>query len=179
MKGMTNMADKHPLLLEAIENIEAASACNRGMYPITKAANVFKEDGTSLEPTPDPDPPVVNYVAKSGSDYFSDTDLTTKVGTLDADTPAVPVKNEEYFTISIDPETYTAAKDADYYSDTAMQTKVGSLSDATPAEPVEGQTYFTVEISSTTYYVSGDDVTADPAATYYVSGDDVEEADEE
>lgn len=172
---MNIMNDKHPLLQQAIENITAASLCNRGMYPITKAANVFKEDGTSLEP----ETPTVSYVAKSGSDYFSDTDLTTKVGTLDADTPAEPVEGEEYFTISVDPETYTAAKDADYYSDTAMQTKVGTLSDATPAEPVEGQSYFTVEISSTTYYVSGDDVTADPTATYYVSGDDVEEADGE
>ena len=176
------MADKHPLLLEAIAKADSVASCNRGMYPWTKASHVYKEDGTNLDPvTPPepPEPPVVTYVAKSGSDYFSDTDLATKVGTLDADTPAEPVENEEYFSISIDPETYTAAKDADYYSDTTMQTKVGSLSDATPAEPVEGQSYFTVEISSTTYYVSGDDVTADPAATYYVSGDDVEEADEE
>ena len=40
---------KHPRMLEAIENAKIAAASTRGMYPITTAANVYKEDGTSLE----------------------------------------------------------------------------------------------------------------------------------
>ena len=40
---------KHPKLLEAIENAKAAAASTRGMYPYTKAENVFFADGTALE----------------------------------------------------------------------------------------------------------------------------------
>lgn len=42
------MAD-HPRLVEALENIDKAVRNNRGIYPYTKATNVFKEDGTPLE----------------------------------------------------------------------------------------------------------------------------------
>lgn len=37
---------------QLIEACKRTSEINRGMYPITKASNVFKEDGTSLEPAP-------------------------------------------------------------------------------------------------------------------------------
>lgn len=40
---------KHPLLLEAIEKAKKAAYSTRGMYPITTAANVYMQDGTSLE----------------------------------------------------------------------------------------------------------------------------------
>ena len=40
---------KHPRMLEAIENAKIAAVSNRGMYPITAAANVYKQDGTPLE----------------------------------------------------------------------------------------------------------------------------------
>ena len=41
---------KHPRMLEAIENAKQAAISNRGMYPYTTATNVFKKDGTTLEP---------------------------------------------------------------------------------------------------------------------------------
>ena len=40
---------KHPRMLEAIEKAKVAAVSNRGMYPITMAANVYKQDGTPLE----------------------------------------------------------------------------------------------------------------------------------
>ena len=40
---------KHPRMLEAIEIAKSAVASNRGMYPLTTAANVYKQDGTPLE----------------------------------------------------------------------------------------------------------------------------------
>lgn len=40
---------KHPRMIEAIEMAKAAAASNRGMYPITAATNVYKQDGTPLE----------------------------------------------------------------------------------------------------------------------------------
>ena len=42
---------KHPRVLEAIEKAKIAAASTRGMYPLTNASKVFKEDGTSLEET--------------------------------------------------------------------------------------------------------------------------------
>ena len=41
---------KHPRMLEAIENAKQAALSNRGMYPYTTATNVFMKDGTTLEP---------------------------------------------------------------------------------------------------------------------------------
>lgn len=41
---------KHPRMLEAIENAKQAAISNRGMYPYTTATNVFMKDGTTLEP---------------------------------------------------------------------------------------------------------------------------------
>ena len=41
---------KHPRMMEAIENAKQAAISNRGMYPYTTATNVFKKDGTTLEP---------------------------------------------------------------------------------------------------------------------------------
>ena len=41
--------DKHPRMKEAIENAKVAAVSNRGMYPYTRATNVFKADGTPLE----------------------------------------------------------------------------------------------------------------------------------
>ena len=41
---------KHPRMLEAIENAKQAAISNRGMYPYTTTTNVFKKDGTTLEP---------------------------------------------------------------------------------------------------------------------------------
>ena len=46
------MADTQELI-EARANAEAAAVSTRGMYPYTKAAHVFKEDGTTLEPEED------------------------------------------------------------------------------------------------------------------------------
>ena len=40
---------KHPRMLEAIEKAKIAAASTRGMYPITAASKVFKEDGSALE----------------------------------------------------------------------------------------------------------------------------------
>ena len=40
---------KHPRMIEAIENAKVAAVSNRGMYPITAATNVYKQDGTPLE----------------------------------------------------------------------------------------------------------------------------------
>lgn len=34
---------------ELIEAAKKTSLINRGQYPVTKASNVYKEDGTSLE----------------------------------------------------------------------------------------------------------------------------------
>lgn len=44
---------KHPRMIEAINTAKIAAASNRGMYPYTTAANVFKKDGTTLEEIPD------------------------------------------------------------------------------------------------------------------------------
>ena len=44
-----NDMDKHPRMKEAIENAKVAAVSNRGMYPYTRATNVFKADGTPLE----------------------------------------------------------------------------------------------------------------------------------
>lgn len=41
---------KHPRMMEAIENAKQAAISNRGMYPYTTATNVFMKDGTTLEP---------------------------------------------------------------------------------------------------------------------------------
>lgn len=41
---------KHPRLVEAIENSKKAVLSNRGMYHYTLATNVFKKDGTTVEP---------------------------------------------------------------------------------------------------------------------------------
>lgn len=41
---------KHPRMMEAIENAKQAAISNRGMYPYITATNVFKKDGTTLEP---------------------------------------------------------------------------------------------------------------------------------
>ena len=41
--------EKHPRMVEAIENAKAAALSNRGLYPYTVATNVFKSDGTPLE----------------------------------------------------------------------------------------------------------------------------------
>lgn len=41
---------KHPRMLEAIENAKQAAISNRGIYPYTTATNVFMKDGTTLEP---------------------------------------------------------------------------------------------------------------------------------
>ena len=41
---------KHPRMMEAIENAKQAAISNRAMYPYTTATNVFKKDGTTLEP---------------------------------------------------------------------------------------------------------------------------------
>ena len=46
----TTTVQKHPRMLEAIENAKQAAISNRGMYPYTTATNVFKKDGTTLEP---------------------------------------------------------------------------------------------------------------------------------
>ena len=44
------MAEKvHPRLAEAIANAEKAAVSTRTMYPYTKAAHVFKADGSPLE----------------------------------------------------------------------------------------------------------------------------------
>ena len=40
---------KHPRMLEAIEMAKAAAVSNRGMYPVTVATNVYKQDGTPME----------------------------------------------------------------------------------------------------------------------------------
>ena len=40
---------KHPRMIEAIENAKIAAVSNRGMYPVTVATNVYKQDGTPLE----------------------------------------------------------------------------------------------------------------------------------
>ena len=40
---------KHPRMIEAIENAKIAAVSNRGMYPVTVATNVFKQDGTPIE----------------------------------------------------------------------------------------------------------------------------------
>ena len=47
-----------PKLYDAIEMSKASLTSNRGMYPHTKAANVFKEDGTPLEDISEDDPEV-------------------------------------------------------------------------------------------------------------------------
>lgn len=46
----TTTVQKHPRMMEAIENAKQAAISNRGMYPYTTATNVFKKDGTTLEP---------------------------------------------------------------------------------------------------------------------------------
>lgn len=46
----TTTVQKHPRMLEAIENAKQAAISNRGMYPYTTATNVFMKDGTTLEP---------------------------------------------------------------------------------------------------------------------------------
>lgn len=104
---------KHPLMLEAIKKANEVATCNRGAYPFTKAANVFTEAGASLEPvTPDPDPPVTpTYTAAAGSEYFSDTELSVKVGELEKDTAAEPVEGEEYFTVTVSDQTYYVSGD--------------------------------------------------------------------
>lgn len=38
---------------ELIEACQRTSEINRGMYPITKTTNVFKEDGSRLEDPPE------------------------------------------------------------------------------------------------------------------------------
>ena len=40
---------KHPRMAEAIANAEKAAVSTRGLYPLTKASHVIKEDGTPLE----------------------------------------------------------------------------------------------------------------------------------
>ena len=40
---------KHPRMIEAIEKAKIAAVSNRGMYPVTVATNVYKQDGTPLE----------------------------------------------------------------------------------------------------------------------------------
>lgn len=45
--------DKHPRMVEAIKAAEAAAKSNRGMYPYTLATNVFKQDGSTVEPRED------------------------------------------------------------------------------------------------------------------------------
>ena len=47
---VTTTVQKHPRMLEAIENAKQAAISNRGMYPYTTATNVFMKDGTTLEP---------------------------------------------------------------------------------------------------------------------------------
>lgn len=42
---------KHPRMIEAIKMAKVAATSNRGMYPFTVAANVYKQDGTALEDT--------------------------------------------------------------------------------------------------------------------------------
>ena len=49
----TTTVQKHPRMLEAIENAKQAAISNRGMYPYTTATNVFMKDGTTLEPRED------------------------------------------------------------------------------------------------------------------------------
>ena len=39
----------HPRMAEAIANAEKAAVSNRGMYPHTKAGNVYQSDGEPLE----------------------------------------------------------------------------------------------------------------------------------
>lgn len=41
----------HPRMAEAIANAEKAAVSNRGMYPHTKAGNVYQNDGEPLEET--------------------------------------------------------------------------------------------------------------------------------
>lgn len=41
---------KHPRMEEAIKASEQAKVSNRGMYPYTLATNVFKKDGSTVEP---------------------------------------------------------------------------------------------------------------------------------
>lgn len=99
---------KHPLMLEAIKKANEVATCNRGAYPFTKAANVFTEAGASLEPvTPTP----TTYTAAAGSEYFSDTELSVKVGELEKDTAAEPVEGEEYFTVTVSDQTYYVSGD--------------------------------------------------------------------
>lgn len=45
------MAKQKTKTEELIEAAKKTSLINRGQYPVTKASNVFKEDGTSLEDT--------------------------------------------------------------------------------------------------------------------------------
>ena len=50
LKGSIIMEEvKHPRMAEAIANAEKAAVSTRGIYPVTKASHVFKEDGTPLE----------------------------------------------------------------------------------------------------------------------------------
>ncbi len=43
-------------LVEAREAAKEAALSTRGMYPITKASNVFKTDGEPIEPPTDEEP---------------------------------------------------------------------------------------------------------------------------
>lgn len=43
------MAKQNSNLIDALANADKAAVSNRGMYPITSAANVYKADGTPLE----------------------------------------------------------------------------------------------------------------------------------
>lgn len=46
---MAETVKKHPLMQEALKAADEAVTCNRGMYPVTSAANVIKNDGTPVE----------------------------------------------------------------------------------------------------------------------------------
>ena len=48
-KGIVIMANMTSNMAEALENSKAAAVSTRGIYPVTKASHVYKEDGTPLE----------------------------------------------------------------------------------------------------------------------------------
>lgn len=65
----------HPRMKEALENAQKAAVSNRGIYPYTKATNVYETSGSPLEELPSDESPNEpgEDPGNSGSDKNTET----------------------------------------------------------------------------------------------------------
>ena len=72
------MANMTSNMAEALENSKAAAVSTRGIYPVTKASHVYKEDGTPLE-TPEEveeaSEELGRYIGENREDRVSNEDI--------------------------------------------------------------------------------------------------------